>query len=101
MAFDHQPDPFPFPEFEPLWMQAVLLDAAWPVALTLVPIAMTLMLARHAAALRRFHTAYLTHAQHLTLLDRHRIVRWLTNAATGLALVVGGLVVQIGILGAH
>jgi hypothetical protein len=90
-----------FLEFEPVWMQAVLLDAALPVGLALVPIAMTLMLARHAAALRRFHTAHLTHAQHLTLLDRHRVVRWLTNAATGLALVLGGLVLQIGVLGAH
>jgi hypothetical protein len=90
--------PSPFDEIDPTWMQGVLLDAAWPVAVALVPIAMTLMLARHAAAVRRFHTAHLTHAQHLILRDRHRVVRWLANAATGLALVLGGLVVQIGIL---
>lgn len=90
-----------FLEFEPVWMQGVLLDAALPVAVALVPIALTLTLARHATALRRFGTTHLTHAQHLTLLDRHRVVRWLTNAATGLALVLGGLVVQIGILGSH
>jgi hypothetical protein len=92
--------PSPFHEYDPTWMQGVLLDAAWPVALALAPIAMTLMLARHAAALRRFHTTHLTYAQHLTLLDRHRVVRWLTNAVTVLALVLGGLLVQIEILGA-
>jgi hypothetical protein len=90
-----------FLEIEPWWMRGVLLDAAAPVALALVPIAMTLTLARHAAAMRRFHTAHLTLAQRLTLLDRHRVVRWLTNAKTALTMVFWGLVLQVGILAAH
>jgi hypothetical protein len=93
--------PSPIDEYNPVWMQGVLLDAAWPAAVALVPIVVMLVVARHAAAMRRFHTARLTHAQHLTLLDRHCVVRWLTNAATALALVFWGLVLQLGILAAH
>lgn len=80
------------------WTQVDILLASVPVFAALVPAAVTLKLVRYTTAVMTFGTTHLTLEQRLALEARHPLLRTLTHITTALALIAGGLVVQVGLM---
>jgi hypothetical protein len=81
-------------------MENAVGGAAIVCTMILIPAALASSLWRRLACLREFGTTSVTRGQATTVMRTHIGLRVLANAASLLALVAGGLIVQLGYMAA-
>lgn len=95
--FSHDPS-----LIDPEWFVThALASMALATIVLLLPTAAVLALMRHTISLRKFGTAHVSRAQLERMRKGHPLVRKLSHATTVLALISGGLLVQLGYMAAR
>jgi len=73
-----------------------LADMSLATLALLLPVVAVMAVVQHTISLRRFGTAHVTRAQLETMRKHHPLLRKLSWLTTVLALLCGGLLIQLG-----
>lgn len=83
------------------FMRGAVARAAVPFVFALIPVALVFHLWRRSICFKERGTASFTREQSVALLSDHPALRVLSDATTLLALIAGGLIVQLGYMSGH